>query len=76
MAFIHMMAPFFIAENKAERILEAAEESCLFSRKYTGLGLNPITGKEETAQRRTLKIDDELPLHEEYSNFIAKLLKV
>ena len=42
---------------------------------YEKQGYNPITGKEETAERRALKVDDELPLREEYSNFIAEFLK-
>ncbi len=48
----------------------------LYWEMYEKQGLNPITGKEETAQRRALKIDDELPLREAYSIFIAELLKV
>ncbi len=43
---------------------------------YEKKGFNPVTGKEEIAERRTLKVDDELPLREEYSDFIAELLKV
>ena len=43
---------------------------------YEKKGFNPITGKEEIAERRALKVDDELPLREEYSDFIAELLKV
>ena len=38
-------------------------------------GFNPITGNEETAERRMLKVDDELPFREEYSDFIASFLK-
>ena len=37
-------------------------------------GFNPVTGKEEIAERRALKVEDELPLHEEYSDFVAGLL--
>ena len=37
-------------------------------------GFNPITGKTENAERRTLKVDWELPLREEYASFIAGLL--
>ena len=37
-------------------------------------GFNPITGKTETAERRTLKVDWEIPLREEYASFIAGLL--
>lgn len=43
---------------------------------YEKKGFNPITGKEEIAERRALKVEDELPLHEEYSDFITELLKV
>ena len=38
-------------------------------------GFNPITGKEEMAERRVLKVDEELPLREEYSEFIKSLLE-
>ncbi len=37
-------------------------------------GFNPVSGKEEIARRRTLKVDDELPLREEYADFIQSLL--
>ena len=43
---------------------------------YEKQGFNPITGKEEIAERRALEVDDELPLREEYSGFITELLKV
>ena len=35
---------------------------------YKKQGFNPVTRKEETAERRALKVDDELPLREEYSD--------
>ena len=38
-------------------------------------GFNPVLGKEETALRRSLKVDFELPLHEEYDSFVEALLK-
>ncbi|MCL2158410.1 MAG: hypothetical protein FWH48_03275 [Oscillospiraceae bacterium] len=38
-------------------------------------GLNPLTGQTETAVRRQLKVNDELPLREEYANMIAAFLK-
>ena len=38
-------------------------------------GFNPITGKTETATRRTLKVDQELPLREEYAKFITTFLR-
>lgn len=41
---------------------------------YEKQGFNPVTRKEETAERRALKVDDELPLREEYSDFIANLV--
>ncbi len=43
---------------------------------YKKQGFNPVTRKEETAERRALKVDDELPLREEYSDFIADFLRV
>ena len=41
---------------------------------YEKQGFNPITGKTEIAERRALKVDDELSLREEYSDFVAGLL--
>ena len=43
---------------------------------YEKQGFNPVTGKTETAERRALKVDEEIPIREEYSEFIANLLKV
>lgn len=43
---------------------------------YVKEGFNPVIGKTETAERRALKVNDELPLHEEYSAFIAEFLRV
>lgn len=43
---------------------------------YEKKGFNPVTGREEIAERRALKVDDALPLREEYSEFIAELLRV
>ena len=43
---------------------------------YEKTGLNPITNEEEVAVRRKLKIDDELPLREAYSEFIKNLLEI
>ena len=39
-------------------------------------GFNPITGKTETAVRRSLKVDEELPLREAYAEFIKKMLEI
>ena len=41
---------------------------------YEKQGFNPQTGRTETAIRRGLKVDTELPLREEYAAFIEKLL--
>ena len=41
---------------------------------YIKQGFNPITGKTENAERRTLKVDTALPIREEYAGFIKKLL--
>lgn len=43
--------------------------------KYNKQGFNPVTGMEEITERRILKADDELPLRDEYSEFIANILK-
>ena len=43
--------------------------------KYMKQGFNPVTGMEEITERRILKADDELPLRDEYSEFIANILK-
>lgn len=37
-------------------------------------GFNPLTGQEEIAVRRGLKVDLELPLREEYANFVEGFL--
>ena len=37
-------------------------------------GYNPITKQKETASRRELIVDDELPLREAYSSYIARFL--
>ena len=41
---------------------------------YEKEGFNPVTGQAETAIRRGLKVDEELPLREAYADFIGKLL--
>ncbi len=41
---------------------------------YQKEGFNPITGKTETAERRALKVDDELPIRQDYAELISKLL--
>ena len=42
---------------------------------YEKTGFNPVKGVEEKTERRTLKVDYELPLGQDYVEFIAKLLK-
>lgn len=42
---------------------------------YEKKGFNPVSGQTETAIRRSLKTDMELPLREEYAAFIERLLK-
>ena len=42
---------------------------------YEKPGLNPITGKTQTASRTRLKIDNELPLREEYAQMITGFLE-
>ena len=42
---------------------------------YEKQGFNPKTGQMETATRRGLKVDMELPLREAYAEFIVKILK-
>ncbi|MBR3105058.1 MAG: guanylyltransferase [Lachnospiraceae bacterium] len=42
---------------------------------YEKQGFNPVTGKAEKAERRALKVDEEIPIGEAYSEFIANLLK-
>ena len=38
-------------------------------------GFNPVSGQAETAMRRSLFVDEALPLREEYSAFITRLLE-
>ncbi len=42
---------------------------------YEKQGFNPKTGQMETAIRRGLKVDTELPLRDEYAGFIEALLE-
>ncbi len=42
---------------------------------YTKDGFNPVSGEAETASRRKLKVDFELPIREEYSVMIEALFK-
>ena len=42
---------------------------------YEKTGLNPVTGQTETAIRRRLTVNDELPLREEYAKMIKNFLE-
>ncbi len=46
----------------------------LYWEKYEKKGYNPIEGKEVTAVRRRIKVDEELPMRENYRGFIESLL--
>ena len=46
----------------------------LYWESYEKPCINPKTGSEVTAQRRRLKVEYELPMKEEYSDFIQKFL--
>ena len=48
----------------------------LYWEKYDKPGYNPIEGKEVVAVRRRLKVDEELPVKEEYKEFINQFLNV
>ena len=41
---------------------------------YEKQGLNPLTGQESVTQRRRLQLNLELPMKEDYSLFIKRLL--
>ena len=43
---------------------------------YMKREFNPVSGMEELTERRILKVDDELSLRDEYSEFISYFLKV
>ena len=36
--------------------------------------INPLTGAEVIAERRRIKVDYELPMRDEYSQFVRSLL--
>ena len=48
----------------------------LYWEKYDKPGYNPIEGKEVVAVRRRLKVDEDLPMKEEYKEFIYQFLNV
>ena len=47
----------------------------IYWEEYEKSGLNPVTGQSETALRRRLKVDGELPLGIEYAGFIKDFTK-
>ena len=48
----------------------------LYWEKYDKPGYNPIEGKEVVAVRRRLKVDEDLPVKDEYKEFINQFLNV
>jgi tRNA(His) 5'-end guanylyltransferase len=42
---------------------------------YTKTGFNPITQQEVLATRRRIKVDEELPMKEEYSRLLRRILE-
>ena len=47
----------------------------LYWENYEKPGVNPITGEQVSASRRRLKIEPELPMKEQYGEFIATLIE-
>jgi tRNA(His) guanylyltransferase len=50
--------------------------SGLYWEEYERLAENPVTGEKVTAQRRRVRRELELPMKDDYSAFLCKLLKV
>ncbi len=48
----------------------------LYWEDYEKAGLNPITGERVTAQRRRIKVEQELPLRDGYAEFINQLAQL
>jgi tRNA(His) guanylyltransferase len=46
----------------------------LYSESYSKAGLNPVTGEQVFATRKRIKVDLELPMKEEYGEFIKTLV--
>jgi tRNA(His) 5'-end guanylyltransferase len=47
----------------------------LYWESYARPARNPLTGEEVVAQRRRIRVDEELPMKEAYSRFIGQLLQ-
>ncbi|HEY9819431.1 MAG TPA: tRNA(His) guanylyltransferase Thg1 family protein [Candidatus Sericytochromatia bacterium] len=48
----------------------------LYWEEYEKLGYNPVLEKEVIVKRRQIKVDEELPMKDEYGEFIRRFLKV
>ena len=47
----------------------------LYWEMFEKAGVNPVTNEETSAQRRRIKIDLDLPMKEEYGQFISEILQ-
>lgn len=46
----------------------------IYWEEYEKVGFNPVTNQEVLTSRRRLKVDEKLPIKEEYGNFINQLI--
>jgi tRNA(His) guanylyltransferase len=46
----------------------------LYWEKYIKEGFNPKTGEAVTATRRRIKVDEELPMKEDYDRFLHQII--
>jgi len=42
---------------------------------YDKAAVNPLTGEEVVARRRRIKVDSELPMKDQYGEFILRLIE-
>lgn len=47
----------------------------IYWEEYVKKGWNPVLKKEETSKRKRLKVDDELPMKDEYNLFIQEIVE-
>lgn len=47
----------------------------LYSGTYEKMGINPITGCEETSVRKQIEVDYELPCRDQYADYISRFLR-
>jgi tRNA(His) 5'-end guanylyltransferase len=47
----------------------------LYWEPYAKSGVNPVTGRTETASRRAIRRDLELPMKDAYSDYVRRLLR-